>query len=132
MICTKCSIDKPESEYHFRCLSKALRHTACKACTKIAQTDYARKNRKKVTARSMLWTANNPTLSREFYGGLKYAECSCCSLDTLKAFYKACPVGLQCVHLIIHREGGEQCIKNLRYMTPSERYYHVHKLKVTS
>jgi len=57
LLCTKCNISKPESEFHreARNTLRNMKRTQCKACDYIKQKNYVLKNKEKIASRTLAY-----------------------------------------------------------------------------
>lgn len=127
MICTKCKICKPETEFHWKFKHKGIKHRACKICRNGWHKGYHKKNSERIIARVSKWQQENKARKKantNYSGATKYGyiPCTCCTKEEIKQVYMKCPKGYHVDHIITKTFGGLHCAKNMQYLTPEEHY----------
>lgn len=83
MICSKCKIDKNDSEFAFRFISKGKKLSNCKQCQKQYARNHYLKNKEKVKKQV---NYNKNKLKHKFYDYLQDKFCIRCGNSDIRVF----------------------------------------------
>jgi hypothetical protein len=130
-ICSKCGLEKPESEFHWHTKSLQKRKSVCKTCDGKRKNEWSSKNRLKANQHAMRWLKKNPGKAGRFSTWARTARVTPAwaridvieDLYALAALYRAAGISCEVDHIIPLKSDlvcGLHCEQNLQLLSRSD------------